>query len=105
MSAVFWPAKEQLPGLDDEYAEVAGTMPVEGSLAEVNRVAYAPDPRFPTNGFLIISYKDGSDTRFRMKKSTAEKLNTIMRTMLPYPINIGKAEQRKYEEQYMGAFR
>ena len=60
-------------------------------------------------GMNVVSYTDGSDTRFRMKKSTAEKLNKIMRSMLLPPLRRweppgGNFNKREYEKQYVGEF-
>ena len=82
---LFWPpgSVQSAVAKDDEYDEVAGDIPQDGDVMRVRKVEFKPDLRYPTNGFLVVSYGANKFIRFRMKKSTAKYLQVIMESMLP----------------------
>lgn len=83
--SLFWPTGtvQATVAKSDEYEEVAGDIPQDGDLLRVRKVEFRTDTRYPTNGFLVVTYGPGKHIRFRMKKSTAKYLKVLMESMLP----------------------
>ncbi len=113
---LFWPAQGAAAPVD-EYADVIGETPDEGSEGSaIKQVQCLPDPRYPTNAFLVIVYVNGQSVRFRMKKSTAEKLYQIMKQSIrqtqPIDTTIARRltaqeledrrEDREWKRKYQG---
>lgn len=104
---MFWLQDEAqvLGDLSDEFDPEAGIM--RPGLVAID-VRMEDDPYYTTSAWLHVRYENGQLARFRMKKSTAKALYTIMRSVLQRLGEIDYQRMRRgpseaeFRRQYLG---